>query len=65
MLRVTMMGTWWPSASFIPGSPPYDQVPASHPKLPVHHMQQWDRREAFEARRVNSLVLERIIYTKA
>jgi hypothetical protein len=53
-----MMSAWSPSASLILGPPPYDQVPASHPTFLVQDMQQWDRREAFEACTVNIIVPE-------
>jgi hypothetical protein len=60
------MSTWSPSASFILGPPPYDQVHASHPKFPVQDMQQHDRREGSEAHTINNMVLEvKHIYTKA
>jgi hypothetical protein len=51
-----VMSPWSPSASFVPGPPPYDQVPASHPKFPVQDLQQRDRREGSETHTVNRTV---------
>jgi hypothetical protein len=34
-----MMSVWSPSTSFIPGPPPYNQVPTGDPKFLVQDMQ--------------------------
>ena len=52
------MSAWTPSASFVPGPPPYDQVPIGQPKFPRHDLQQRDKREVSKTRIVNSMVPE-------
>jgi hypothetical protein len=51
------MSAWSPVASFVPGPPPYDQVPAGQPKFPRKDLQQRDRREEFETRIVQTFFL--------
>jgi hypothetical protein len=52
------MSSWSPYASFVPGPPPYDQVPDGHPKFSMQDLQQSDKRDGFETRIVSSMVLE-------
>jgi hypothetical protein len=52
------MSVWSPSASFVLGSPSYDQVPASQPMFPRQDLQQRDRREGSKTCTVNNMVPE-------